>query len=124
MKAMNVAARSADQPVGALSGGNQQKVMIGRWINSGVDILLIEEPTRGVDVGAKAEIYRLLRKFAADGGAVLITSSEMTEHLGICDRILVVREGAIVAELDGATAKEEQVARYALMGNTEAKKSA
>lgn len=124
MKAMNVAARSADQPVGALSGGNQQKVMIGRWINSGADILLIEEPTRGVDVGAKAEIYRLLRKFAADGGAVLITSSEMTEHLGICDRILVVREGAIVAELDGATAKEEQVARYALMGNTEAKKSA
>ena len=124
MMAMNVAARSADQPVGALSGGNQQKVMIGRWINSGVDILLIEEPTRGVDVGAKAEIYRLLRKFAADGGAVLITSSEMTEHLGICDRILVVREGAIVAELDGATAKEEQVARYALMGNTEEKKSA
>jgi ribose transport system ATP-binding protein len=124
MKAMNIAARGPDQPVGALSGGNQQKVMIGRWINSGVDILLIEEPTRGVDVGAKAEIYRLLRKFTADGGAVLLTSSEMTEHIGICDRILVVRDGAIVAELDGATATEEQLARHALMGTTEVRRSA
>lgn len=124
MKAMNVSARSPDQPVAALSGGNQQKVMLGRWINSGVDILLIEEPTRGVDVGAKAEIYRLLRKFTAEGGLVLITSSEITEHLGICDRILVVREGAIVADLDGATAQESQVARYALMGNAEVKKTA
>lgn len=98
MKAMNVAARGPEQPVGSLSGGNQQKVMIGRWINSGVDILLIEEPTRGVDVGAKAEIYHLLRRFADDGGAVLITSSELSEHLGLCDRILVVREGVIVAK--------------------------
>ncbi|CAG0996714.1 partial Galactose/methyl galactoside import ATP-binding protein MglA, partial [Burkholderiales bacterium] len=111
-------------PVGSLSGGNQQKVMIGRWINSGVDILLIEEPTRGVDVGAKAEIYHLLRRFADDGGAVLITSSELSEHLGLCDRILVVREGVIVAELNGAEAKEEQVARFALMGTDELRKSA
>jgi len=124
MKAMSVAAQGPEQPVGALSGGNQQKVMIGRWINSGVDILLIEEPTRGVDVGAKAEIYRLLRKFAADGGAVLMTSSEMTEHLGICDRIHVVRDGGIVAELDGATATEEQVAKWALMADTEMKEIA
>ncbi len=124
MKAMNVAARGPDQQVGALSGGNQQKVMIGRWINSGVDILLIEEPTRGVDVGAKAEIYHLLRRFAADGGAVLITSSEMTEHLGICDRIFVVRDGGIVAEIDGATATEEQVVKWALNANTEMKKTA
>ncbi len=124
MKAMNVAARGPEQPVGSLSGGNQQKVMIGRWINSGVDILLIEEPTRGVDVGAKAEIYHLLRRFADDGGAVLITSSELSEHLGLCDRILVVREGVIVAELNGAEAKEEQVARFALMGTDELRKSA
>jgi len=116
MHDMNVRARDESQLVSSLSGGNQQKVMIGRWLASGVDILLVEEPTRGVDVGSKAEIYRLLRAFADEGGAVLMTSSELTEHLGLCDRILVVRDGAIVAELDGAEANEEGVMRYALMG--------
>ncbi len=101
MQAMQVRARDASQTVSSLSGGNQQKVMIGRWLASGVDVLLIEEPTRGVDVGAKAEIYKLLREFADQGGAVLVTSSELTEHLGLCDRILVMREHEIVAELVG-----------------------
>ncbi len=117
MQDMNVRARDQGQLVSSLSGGNQQKVMIGRWLASGVDVLLVEEPTRGVDVGAKAEIYRLLRAFADEDGAVLITSSELTEHLGLCDRILVVRDGAIVAELDGDAATEEGVMRYALMGH-------
>ena len=80
---------------------------------------MIEEPTRGVDVGAKAEIYRLLRDYVEKGGAVLMTSSEMTEHLGLCDRILVVRGGAIVAELDAAAATEEIVARHAFLGRSE-----
>jgi ribose transport system ATP-binding protein len=113
---MNVRARDETQLVSELSGGNQQKVMIGRWLASGVDALLIEEPTRGVDVGAKSEIYRLLREFVAGGGAVLITSSELTEHIGLCDRILILREGAIVAELAGEEATEETVMSYALMG--------
>lgn len=116
---MNIRATDQNQLVSSLSGGNQQKVMIGRWLASGVDILLVEEPTRGVDVGAKAEIYRLLRAFTDGGGAVLITSSELTEHLGLCDRILVVRDGAIVAEFDGEAATEEGVMRHALMGRVE-----
>jgi ribose transport system ATP-binding protein len=94
--------------------------MIGRWLAAGVDVLIVEEPTRGVDVGAKAEIYRLLRAFADDGGAVLMTSSELTEHLGLCDRILVVRNGAIVAEQDGASATEESIMRDALTGGVAA----
>lgn len=116
MQEMNIRARSDRQVVSALSGGNQQKVMIGRWLLADVDILVIEEPTRGVDVGAKAEIYRLLRDYASKGGAVLMTSSEMTEHLGLCDRILVVRSGAIVADLEAGTATEEIIARHAFLG--------
>ncbi len=116
MGEMNIRARDASQIVASLSGGNQQKVMIGRWLASGVDVLLVEEPTRGVDVGAKAEIYRLLREFADHGGAVLITSSELTEHIGLCDRILVVHDGALVAELAGEDADEETIMRHALMG--------
>lgn len=117
MKNMRVVAANAQQAVGALSGGNQQKVMIGRWLASQVDILLIEEPTRGVDVGAKAEIYTLLRDFADAGGAVLITSSELTELLGLCDRIAVVRDGAVVAEFEGAAASEEDIMHAALTGS-------
>lgn len=112
---MRIRARTTAQTVGSLSGGNQQKVMIGRWLASGVDVLLIEEPTRGVDVGAKAEIYALLREFADAGGAVLITSSELTEHLGLCDRILVVRDGAIVTDLPGPQASEATILRHALI---------
>jgi ribose transport system ATP-binding protein len=119
MKNMRVAAANAQQAVGSLSGGNQQKVMIGRWLASQVDILLIEEPTRGVDVGAKAEIYALLREFADAGGAVLITSSELTEVLGLCDRIAVVREGAVVAQFDGAQATEENIMHAALTGSAD-----
>lgn len=116
MREMRVRAQNGKQLVSSLSGGNQQKVMFGRWLNSGVDLLLVEEPTRGVDVGAKAEIYRLLRDFTENGGAILLTTSELTEHLGLCDRILVVREGAIVAELAAETATEETVMTYALVG--------
>lgn len=113
---MNVRATGPQQEVQALSGGNQQKVLIGRWLAAGVDILLVEEPTRGVDVGAKSEIYTLLRAFADDGGAVLMTSSELSEHIGLCDRILVVREGRLVAEMPGAVATEETIMSSALTG--------
>ncbi len=114
MERMRVRATSPKQLVGMLSGGNQQKVMIGRWLASGVDVLLLEEPTRGVDIGAKAEIYALLRDFADGGGAVVLTSSELQEVLGLCDRVLVIRGGMITAELDGATTSEEEVMRFAL----------
>jgi ribose transport system ATP-binding protein len=116
MRRLNIRSAGAHQAVGELSGGNQQKVMIGRWLAAGIDVLLLEEPTRGVDVGAKAEIYRLLREFTNGGGAVLTVSSELLELLGLCDRILVVRRSEIVAELEGARTDEEEVMRHALMG--------
>jgi ABC-type sugar transport system ATPase subunit len=114
---MRVRSDDQGQSASSLSGGNQQKVMLGRWLASGVDVLLVEEPTRGVDVGAKSEIYALLRGFAELGGAVLVTSSELTEILGLCDRILVVRDGEITAELEGVAASEEEIMRYALAGS-------
>lgn len=120
MRRLNIRSAGARQVVGELSGGNQQKVMIGRWLAAGIDVLLLEEPTRGVDVGAKAEIYGLLREFTNGGGAVLTVSSELLELLGLCDRILVVRRNEIVAELDAAQTSEEEVMRYALVGHSDA----
>lgn len=106
------------QPVGSLSGGNQQKVLLGRWLTAGSDILLIEEPTRGVDVGAKAEIYRLLRDFTSRGGCVLLTSSELLELIGLCDRIVVMRQGRFVGTFDGGDATEESIMSVALPGES------
>lgn len=119
MDRLRLKASGLDQKVKELSGGNQQKVMIGRWIASGVDVLLIEEPTRGVDVGAKAEIYANLRQFTEAGGAILITSSELMEVIGLCDRILVVRENQVVAEMPAAGATEEDVMEHAILKTRE-----
>lgn len=119
MDRLRLKASGLDQNVKELSGGNQQKVMIGRWMASGVDVLLIEEPTRGVDVGAKAEIYANLRQFTQAGGAILITSSELMEVLGLCDRILVVRENKIVAEMTAEGTSEEDVMEHAVLKTRE-----
>ncbi len=107
-------ARDLGQDVDALSGGNQQKVMVGRWLAAGVDTLLIEQPTRGVDVGAKAEIYGLVRAFVEQGGAVLVLSSDLPELIGLCDRILIVRGGTITGEMEAASATEESLLALAL----------
>jgi ribose transport system ATP-binding protein len=114
MDRMKLQAQNLRQAVGSLSGGNQQKVMLGRWFAAGVDTLIVEQPTRGVDIGAKAEIYRQLREFATLGGAVLIVSNELTEIIGLCDRIIVVRQGRFVSELAGREATEEGIMGYAL----------
>ena len=114
MQSMSIKARSPMTRAGALSGGNQQKVLIARWLASGVDVLLIEEPTRGVDVGAKSEIYKLLRKFVADGGAVLTLSRELPELIGLCDRILVVHEQKIVADVEAAETNEHAIIHSAI----------
>ncbi|MEO7854181.1 MAG: D-xylose ABC transporter ATP-binding protein, partial [Rubrivivax sp.] len=111
---MQLHARDLAQEVGALSGGTQQKVMLGRWLAAGVDTLLIEQPTRGVDVGAKAEIYALLREFVDHGGAVLAVSSDLPELIGLCDRILMVRGGAIVGDVEAREATEESLLALAL----------
>jgi ribose transport system ATP-binding protein len=100
--------RDVNRPVGTLSGGNQQKVVVGRWLLGGTRLLLLDEPTRGVDVGARAELYQVIHDLAAQGVGVLLVSSEVPEVLGLADRVLVMREGRIVhrataEELDEAT---------------------
>ena len=102
-----------DTPVALLSGGNQQKIILGRWLNASPKILILDEPTRGVDIGAKVEIYRLLDRLAADGVAIVIISSELSEVLGMSDRILVMSEGAIVSEFSRDEATRETVMEFA-----------
>jgi rhamnose transport system ATP-binding protein len=102
-----------ETPVRLLSGGNQQKVVVGKWMAVNPRIWLLDEPTRGVDVGAKAEIHRLLGDLAASGMGILMSSSELIDLLGVCDRVLVMFRGRLVAELDRSEATEERVIYHA-----------
>lgn len=111
---LSIRTPSVHQQIGLLSGGNQQKTILGRWLSEDVKVLMLDEPTRGVDVGAKREIYEILFELAAAGIAILFVSSELPEVLGMADRILVMREGKIVAELDKSEANEAIVLRHAL----------
>jgi rhamnose transport system ATP-binding protein len=106
---------SLSDAVSTLSGGNQQKVVLAKWLSTGPRLLIVDEPTRGIDVGTKAEVHRLMSSLAADGLAVVMVSSELPEVLGMADRVLVLREGRIAAELTRAEATEESV-MYAAMG--------
>ena len=101
IKALAIKTQGIDQPVGRLSGGNQQKVVIGRWIEREPKVLILDEPTRGVDIGARGEIHKLIRQLARSGMAVLVISSEPDELPDLCDRVLVMAEGRIVRELSG-----------------------
>jgi ribose transport system ATP-binding protein len=92
-----------------LSGGNQQKVILARWINIAPDLLILDEPTRGIDVGAKAEIYLLMRRLSDRGVAIMMISSELPEIIGMSDRIIVMHDGAIMGELFSAEATEEKI---------------
>ncbi|MBC7835246.1 MAG: sugar ABC transporter ATP-binding protein [Phycisphaerales bacterium] len=107
------AARAASVP-GELSGGNQQKVLLARWIGAGTRVLLLDEPTRGIDVGTKAEVYRIVHEAASRGVAVLLVSSEMPELLGLADRIVVLREGRLAGELRGPDMTQANVLRLAM----------
>ncbi|MBY5825823.1 sugar ABC transporter ATP-binding protein [Rhizobium leguminosarum] len=115
-KRLAVKSRSVDQLVTELSGGNQQKVLIGKWMATDPEVFIFDEPTRGIDVGAKAEIYAIIRKLADDGKAVIVVSSELPEILAICDRIAVFRGGSIAGLVDGATANEATLLQYAIGG--------
>nr|WP_242549696.1 sugar ABC transporter ATP-binding protein [Alicyclobacillus mali (ex Roth et al. 2021)] len=110
---LQIKSRSPEQPVGELSGGNQQKVVFGKWVAREPSIIVLDEPTRGVDVGAKSEIYRVIFNLAESGVAVLVISSDLPEILTLSDRILVMREGMLMGELDGADASEEAIMRLA-----------
>lgn len=119
-KSLNLKAGSVQDPVSSLSGGNQQKVVLAKWFHANVDLLIFDEPTRGVDVGAKSEIYALIKRFAAEGRAVLVVSSEHHELFGLCDRVLVMREGALTGELHPDTYSEENLLKLAMSGVGEA----
>ena len=101
IEALRIKAESALVLANALSGGNQQKVVIGKWLEIGPSVFLLEDPTRGVDVGAKREIYGLIRQMSANGGIVLFSSTELPELLGLCDRILVIYRGRLAGEVSG-----------------------
>lgn len=108
---LRVKAPSIDSSSNGLSGGNQQKLVLAKWVAAQCDVLLVDEPTRGVDVGAKAEIHNLLRELAEQGKAIVVASSELPELLALCTRILVLREGRIVGELEAKDADETTIMR-------------
>jgi len=113
---MEVRCESGEQVVSELSGGNQQKVVIARWLARDCRVLLFDEPTRGIDVAAKETIYHLLRDLAADGKAVIVVSSELPELMALCDRILVMSAGRIAADYLPAEWTEENITQAAFSG--------
>ena len=111
---LHVRTSSPRQIVKLLSGGNQQKVVIGKWLNAASRVFICDEPTRGIDVGAKAEIFHLMETLVAEGAAVLMVSSELPEIVAMCDRAYVMRDKTIVAELSRDQLNEENILRLAM----------
>ena len=116
VESLDIRTPRIQQLVESLSGGNQQKVVVARWLCSSARVFLFDEPTRGIDVGAKAEIYDLVRALAEEGAGVFIISSEIEELVDICDRIYVLRNGRIVNELLRADISKETIIALALTG--------
>jgi methyl-galactoside transport system ATP-binding protein len=106
---MHTKTPSQDTKIRSLSGGNQQKVIIGRWLLTDPEVLLLDEPTRGIDVGAKYEIYQLILDLANKGKTVIMVSSEMPELLGVCDRIVVMSGGRVAGEVDARNTTQEEI---------------
>jgi rhamnose transport system ATP-binding protein len=100
---------SLRQPIGELSGGNQQKAILARWLLTDPGILILDEPTRGIDIGVKAEFYDMIGELAASGRAILLISSELPELLALCDRVLVMSEGRLMANLPRTEATQESI---------------
>ncbi|MFV0333246.1 MAG: sugar ABC transporter ATP-binding protein [Tropicimonas sp.] len=119
MEKVHVKAGGPHDRVDTLSGGNQQKVVVARWINHDMNILIFDEPTRGIDVGAKAEIYQLMRELTEQGCSIIMISSELPEVLGMSDRVYVFRNGAIVGEVQGDDITSEKIMTYATTGRLE-----
>jgi putative multiple sugar transport system ATP-binding protein len=113
---LNIRSSSVLQQVVNLSGGNQQKVVLSKWLFSKPQVLILDEPTRGIDVGAKYEIYTIINQLAEEGKGVIMISSEMPELLGVCDRIYVMNEGRFVAEMPAAEASQEKIMRAIMKG--------
>lgn len=115
VKDLHIITPSIDQKVMLLSGGNQQKVVLAKWLFSDSDVIIMDEPTRGIDVGAKLEIYEIINELVSKGKGIIMVSSEMEELIGVCDRIIVMREGRIVGELT-APFSQEEIAELAVGG--------
>ncbi len=118
VRELRVRTPDAEQPVVRLSGGNQQKVVLARWLLAEAKIFLLDEPTRGIDVGAKAEIYEIIRRLAARGAGIVVVSSELEEVMNLADRVLVMHRGRIAGELARAEASEENIMRLATGGSS------
>jgi ABC-type sugar transport system ATPase subunit len=114
VKQLDIRTPSIAQLVVNLSGGNQQKVVLAKWLYAGAEVLIFDEPTVGVDVGAKAEIYRMMEALASEGKVVIMISSDNPELIGVCDRVAVMRNGRIVATLEGERITEEQILRHSM----------
>ena len=110
---LNIKCYSQEQYASDLSGGNQQKVVFGKWLLAEPDVLILDEPTRGIDVGARAEIYEIIEKLAESGKAIVIVSSDLTEILSVCQRVIVMHEGKITGELNSEECTEEAIMQYA-----------
>ncbi|MBC5726512.1 sugar ABC transporter ATP-binding protein [Agathobaculum sp. NSJ-28] len=117
---LRIATPNAEKLVGELSGGNQQKVVIGKWLETGCKFLIIDEPTRGIDVGAKSEIYKLLDRLVGEGYGILMISSEMNEVIGISDRVYVMKDGEITGEVTRENMTQEAIMRFAVGGKERA----
>ena len=113
IEALKIKTPSRSQKVLNLSGGNQQKVVVAKWFNTDSDIIIMDEPTRGIDVGAKYEIYEIINDLVSQGKAVIMISSELPEVLGMSDRVLVMKNDAIVAELAGEQINAVDIMNYA-----------
>ena len=113
IKTMNTKTPSSKTPIGSLSGGNQQKVLIGRWLANNPDVLILDEPTRGIDVGAKYEIYTIIADLAKQGKSIIMISSEMGELIGMSDRIMVMCDGRVTGFIDGKDATQENIMELA-----------
>ncbi len=116
----NIRSSGVYQKTGNLSGGNQQKVVLSKWLFANPEVLILDEPTRGIDVGAKYEIYTIIARLASEGKAIVVISSEMPELLGICDRIYVMNEGRMVGEMAAAGASQEKIMRAIVRGEGKA----
>ncbi|RYE76714.1 MAG: sugar ABC transporter ATP-binding protein, partial [Hyphomicrobiales bacterium] len=123
LKRVNLRPFQLDRQIKLFSGGNQQKAIIARWLAAGSRILLFDEPTRGIDVGAKSEIYHLIEELAAEGHCVIVVSSELPEVMRVSDRVLVMRDGAVVAELGRDELSEEIIVSHAV-GKTDGRRGA
>lgn len=113
---LKIATPNAEKLVGELSGGNQQKVVIGKWLETGCKFLIIDEPTRGIDIGAKSEIYHLLDQLVGEGYGILMISSELSEVVGISDRVYVMKDGEITGEVTRENLTQEAIMRCAVGG--------